>query len=140
MTRAELLKAYRATTYRADIDGRTVDLRIGSPVADPDLASQAWAFISAANPGSRPLPSSENLDRHQDLLEICRESRWIAYPGQGIPESDDWEAEISLLVTGIGREEAVAIGRDFGQVAIVYGEIGSVAELVVIDGSDARSN
>ena len=137
MTRAELLKAYRATSYRADLDGRTVDLRIGAPVADPDLSSQAWAFLSAANPGSRPLPSGENLKRHQDLLETCRERGLIAYPGQGIPESDDWEAEISLLVTGIGREEAVAIGRDFGQVAIVYGEIGSVVELVVIDGSDA---
>ena len=54
----------------------------------------------------------------------------VLFEGQGVPDAADWEPEISLLVLGIGREQAVAIGRDFGQLAIVCGRPGGVAELV----------
>ncbi|GIS62390.1 MAG: hypothetical protein CM1200mP2_46150 [Planctomycetaceae bacterium] len=48
----------------------------------------------------------------------------------GCSRRRDWEPEISLLVLGIERDDAVAIGRRFDQVAIVCGRTGGVAELV----------
>jgi len=136
--RKRLLEAYRATVYEADVDGTTVGLRIGEPVPAWWQPNATWAFISGANPGSRRLSHEDNLSRHRALETELAGRGFEVFQGWGVPEADDWEPEISLLVTGIGREEAVAIGRDFGQVAIVYGEIGSVAQLVVIDGPDSR--
>ena len=93
MTRAELLKAYRATTYRADADGHRMDLRIGQPVDLRGLSPErqpveTWAFVSAANPGSRPLSTAENLERHQDLVATCTARGLVVYEGWGIPETD----------------------------------------------------
>ena len=131
----QLLEAYRATTYRADVGGTTVELRIGEPADDlsdrtgvqPDIA---WAFISAANPGSEQLPQEVNLSRHQALEAELAGRGFDVFSGWGVPDGDDWEPEISLLVLGIERDDAVAIGRRFDQVAIVCGRIGGVAELV----------
>lgn len=133
--RDRLLAAYRDTAYEADVDGTLVELRIGEPATDwghldsgqPDTA---WAFISAANPGSIRLSSEDNLSRHQALLTELSGRDFDVFQGRGVPDADDWEPEISLLVVGIDRDDAVAIGRGFGQVAIVCGRIGGVAELV----------
>jgi hypothetical protein len=130
-SRERLLSAYRATTYRADVEGRSVDLRIGAAVAlDGPLAGLEWAFVTAANPGSRLLESAANLLRHERLKARLADCDVVLFEGQGVPDAADWEPEISLLVLGIGREQAVAIGRDFGQLAIVCGRPGGVAELV----------
>jgi hypothetical protein len=137
VSRAQLLRAYRATTYRADVGGRRVDLRIGEPVDLRELSSErqpveTWAFLSAANPGSRPLSTAENLERHRDLVAACTARGFAVYEGWGIGETDDWDPEISLLVLGIDRKEAVSIGRAFGQLAVVCGQAGGVAELVEV--------
>ena len=50
---------------------------------------------------------------------------WL--PGEGI--GDD-SAEESLLVLGISRGKAVALGRAFGQLAVVTGRRGGGAQLV----------
>jgi len=133
--RERLLSAYRATTYRADVEGRSVDLRIGATVpGDGPVAGQDWAFVTAANPGSRPLESEENVLRHEQLKARLADCDVVVFEGMGVPDSEGWEPEISLLVLGIGREQAVAIGRAFGQLAIVCGKPGGVAELVECDG------
>ncbi len=133
--REQLLEAYRATAYKADVGGTTVELRIGELVGgwghraggQPDTA---WAFISAANPGSRRLSQADNLSRHQALEAELADRGYEVFQGRGVPDGDGWEPEISLLVLGINRDEAVAIGCRFGQVAIVCGRIDGVAELV----------
>ena len=68
----QLLEAYRATAYRADVGGTTVELRIGEPADDLSdrtggQSDIAWAFISAANPGAEQLPQEVNLSRHRAL-------------------------------------------------------------------------
>ena len=131
----QLLEAYRATAYRADVGGTTVELRIGEPADDLSdrtggQSDIAWAFISAANPGSERLPQEVNLSRHQALEAELAGRGFDVFPGWGVPDGDDWKPEISLLVLGIDRDDAVAIGRRFEQVAIVCGRIGGVAELV----------
>ena len=133
----QLLEAYRATAYRADVDGTSVELRIGEPADDlSDRTSGqsdiAWAFISAAKPGSEQLSQEVNLSRHQALEAELAGRGFDVFPGWGVPDGDDWKPEISLLVLEIDREEALAIGRAFGQLAVVCGQAGGVVELIEV--------
>jgi hypothetical protein len=53
--------------------------------------------------------------------------------GEGIGDDGAWPPEPSILVLGIEREAAVQLGRLFGQRAIVCGELGGLATLVLCD-------
>jgi hypothetical protein len=128
--------AFRATTYRVFPAGEPpIDIRIGvaSERLDALLAAQCgdtWAFITAWNPGAQPLPARENAARHAELLALLCERGLRTLQGSGIPSEPGWTAEESVLVVGIGKAEAIAIARRFGQVAVVTGARGAAAELV----------
>ena len=133
---ARMDAAYRATAYRVLVPGEApIDVRVGEASARLDalLAHyrvEAWAFITAWNPGSKPVTAEENAARDAELLEAIEAGGWRFYEGAGIPPQPDWSAEASLLVLGISREDAVALGRRFGQNAIVAGQAGAMAELI----------
>ncbi len=125
-----LIPAYQNTTYRVFIRGESIDIRIGRRQfrLDELLGGKPWAFISACNPGS--VRTSDNPERHRALLEklVGLEQ----HPGIGIPDQGDWPPEESVLVAGIVEPEAIRIGREFGQNAIVCGEGGKAARLVML--------
>jgi hypothetical protein len=127
---------YRATTYRVFVpDAAPIDVRIGELCARLDVvlathAAHTWAFITAWNPGSRQIPAEENEARQAELLGILRERGWRCFDGAGIPDRSDWHPETSVLVLGISKDEAVTLGRRFGQNAITTGRHGEAAELV----------
>ncbi len=127
-----LIFAYRNTTYRVLICGESIDIRIGCRQfrLDELLCGKSWAFISACNPGS--IRSSDNPERHRALLEKLDGMGLEQYPGTGIPDRGDWLPEESVLVAGISELEAIRIGREFGQNAIVCGEGGKAARLVMV--------
>ena len=54
--------------------------------------------------------------------------------GRGIGSDPDWVPEDSYLIIGIPRADAISLGYDFGQNAIVVGRIGNPAELVPCHG------
>lgn len=115
-------EVYLRTTYVAG----ALRIRIGQPVA----LLEPWAFVSAWNPGSLQLPSEENARRARALEEEVGRS-WRFERGAGVPDDpQDWAAEESLLIHGISRDEAVALGRRYGQNAIVAGAGGGPAELI----------
>ncbi|NNM83503.1 MAG: DUF3293 domain-containing protein [Burkholderiales bacterium] len=128
---ADLLAAYLATTYRAWVEGASIDIRIGehSPALDRILDGKSWAFISASNPGSVFSPHNES--RKEALRRVLEDSGHSFFPALGIPDEPGWEAEESFLVAGIGEAEAVEIGRRFGQNAILAGCMGSPARLLI---------
>lgn len=125
-----LLRAYLATTYRVFLSDEAVDIRIGRKHRRLDelLEGRPWAFISACNPGS--VLKEDNAARHRALLD--RLDGYALHQGVGIPDGEDWPPEQSVLVSGIMERDAVSIGREFGQNAIVCGEKGQVARLVWI--------
>lgn len=131
----ELRTAYTRAVYRADLEPEPIFLHVGetSPALDRWLAARSarsFAFVSAANPGSVPLSDSENLQRHERLVErLSEEGRKFARGESYEAASGGWR-EASLLVCGIERPAAIALARDFGQVALLVGEAGAAVELV----------
>ena len=55
------------------------------------------------------------------------------YHGEGKGDDGAWPAEPSLLILGVGEDEAAALARRFGQAAFVYGDRGAAARLVWTD-------
>lgn len=135
----ELWQAYASTRFRVDGDARarraTFDLRHGqsSPSIDRILSErgvESWAFITAWNPDSRELSEVENARRNADLRSEIERRGFFALPGAGVGEDPAWTPEESLLVLGIRREEALQLGRRFGQKAILVGVRARPAKLV----------
>ncbi|HZP92715.1 MAG TPA: DUF3293 domain-containing protein [Burkholderiales bacterium] len=138
-SRAALSGPYRRTVYRVEAPAGAIDIRIGErhPALDALLdshAARSWAFVSACNPGSARLAAPENDARHAALLEALRARGLSALEGLGIPHGEGWLPERSVLVPGVDKEEAIEIGRRFGQNAIVFGRRGGRAELLWIRG------
>jgi hypothetical protein len=132
-------EAFERTTYLARLpDGRSVRIRVGKQCAALDelLASHGastWCYVTAWNPGARPLAAAENAARHEELLAALRLLGKPFFEGEGVPDDPGWEPERSVLVLGIALAEARALGRRFGQLAIVAGRAGERARLVACD-------
>lgn len=129
-----LIESYRNTTYRVTGVEPAIDIRVSKPCPALDrlLAKRGvttWAFITAWNPMSQPLPPEENRERALRLeaeLAAC----YAVIAALGVGDAGDWAPEESLLVLGIAQADAVEAARRFGQRAIVAGERGGVARLV----------
>jgi hypothetical protein len=132
---ADLRAAYEATSYvvhASPVGGFTIRCGAVSPALDALLAAAAtdtWAFITAHNPGSRRLDDAENRHRHAALVEEVRRRGLVWYDGAGAGNDGVWPAEESVLVPGLDEAAAVALGRAFGQLAVVVGERGGPARL-----------
>ena len=129
--------AYRATTYAAALPGGVVALRVGGThsALDAFLAAAgatSWAFVSAWNPRSAPLPAEENATRQRALVAAVGALGLAAFPGVGRGD-DGSPPEESLLIAGITRDAAGALGERFSQNAVVFGELGRPAELLWLD-------
>ncbi|MEX2207190.1 MAG: DUF3293 domain-containing protein [Myxococcota bacterium] len=134
--------AYRATTYRAALDGVRVVIRIGerTPGLDAPLRSRGvsrWAFVTAANPHALRLPDDENARSHAELVGAVTEQRFDFVAGESLADDGIWPAEQSLLILGIPESVALALARRFAQEAIVVGEPGQIARLVFCGGGEA---
>jgi hypothetical protein len=132
--RAALEPAYRRTVYRAFAPGGAVDLRVGQRCRALDrlLAASGcsdWAFLTAWNPQSKPLPVWRNAMRSRHLARALRALGYRFLPGLGIPREPGWRPEVSLLVLGLPAARALRIARAFGQNAIVAGRRGGRAQL-----------
>ena len=105
----------------------TLVLRHGERAAALDAllepGASEWAFITAWNPGSRRLSRPENERRQRELVRSIS-GRYRLYPGAGGGDAsgqEAWPAELSVLVLGIPLEEALGLGRAWGQHAILAG-------------------
>ncbi|WP_373048809.1 DUF3293 domain-containing protein [Vulgatibacter sp.] len=125
--------AYRNTTYWVEAPDRWIALRIGEPSAALDdlLAAHGvatCAFVTSDNPGSGLLPAARNRSRRAHLASDLH--GYALLPGHGVGHDGSWPPEQSWLVLGIGELEAVAIGRRYGQNAILCCTAGEAIRLV----------
>lgn len=131
-----LLDAYRKTTFYADTPSARLALRVGRWCGEIDALLKdhgvsTWAYVTASNPGSRRLSDEDNAARQRELEGEVARLGLSAYPGEGVADDRRWPPEPSLLILGVARGDAVRLGTRYGQVAIVCGELGREAELVV---------
>jgi hypothetical protein len=89
-----------------------------------------WAIITAYNPRSRALSDAENTDRDIALRHRLDRDSLLYFPALGISDAGRWTPEASVLVLGVSRGKAAALGRESAQSAIVWGKRGEPAELV----------
>ncbi len=130
-----LTEAYIHTTYRVFIADKTIDIRIGAvnPVLESLLQAhqvRTWAFVTASNPRSQELSRESNAERNDAMKQSLREAGWRYLEALGVPDRQDWPREHSVLIPGIGRDEAMALGRRWEQNAIVFGQAGEPPEIV----------
>lgn len=134
---AHLRSAYETTAYVVSPGADEFTLTVGRHSHELDCllddnGAATAAFITAHNPRSTLLTDEENRLANQRLLaEITnRGHTWL--PGEGRGHDGTWPAEASLLILGICREDAVQLGREFGQNAIVFVERGKGAKLLLL--------
>jgi hypothetical protein len=113
-----LSQLYRAAIYEA---GGVAFTLSEQPAGVTLFEGRPFAILTAHNPGSRPLSPEENARRHRELERALRGRGHDLAPSVNRSPEGDWVEE-GFAVFGIGLEEALAVGRRFGQNAIIYGE------------------
>ena len=89
-----------------------------------------WAYVTACNPGSKQPGDLENRQRMESLEAVLQSRGLPALHGEGIGTACDWQPEPSFLVLGLTESEALLLGREFEQTAVVVGSQGAVARLL----------
>ena len=132
----ELIAAYRDTEYRVAASPPFI-LRVGVP-SDPLLAEHARhgvvcsAYLTAFNPYSQQLDAESNARRQEELVAMLAGRGFTSLPGVGQHPTNGWPGEPSVLALGVPREEAAALGRQFGQNAVVWSGADGVPELILL--------
>ena len=131
----ELIEQYRDSDYVVLTKPELV-LRVGEPSERLDRLleeheAETAAFVTAANPGSEKKSAAQNAEAMAALEGILAAAGYPRYPGEGRNGEGTWR-EPSVLAVGIYRENAQALGRLFGQNAIVFIEKGQAPELLLL--------
>ena len=137
MSRASLEAVFCATTYRLDLPGGRIDLRIGcdSPAFDVFLRAQGvscWGIVTACNPQAVRLSNEENQRRQARLPARLAELGWLFFAACNLVDAGDWPAEPGCLILQVSEEKLRALAVEFSQCAMVYGETGSPPRLLWI--------
>ena len=127
-------RKYESSDYFVLDDRREVRFRVGSRSARlaallDRFGARRWAFLTAWNPGSRPLSRADNDTRQNALLDRLMTDGYRVVNAEGRSADGSW-CEESVFALDIPESAACAIGRDFGQLTIVVGSGGDLARLV----------
>ena len=128
-----LIAAYKNTRYHVFNTGITICIDENNVLLDELLRKQdakSWAYITAYNPFSQTFTAEANDARHRLLLQSV--AAFSSFEGEGKGADESWPPEKSLLILGISKEQAIAIGNEYEQNAIVYGEAGQTAQLLLL--------
>jgi hypothetical protein len=131
----ELIAAYKKAQYVV-LGQPELVIRIGEPNPDELLEAEGAAtaaYITAANPRGEARTAWGNEIANAALVRSQTEAGYACFEGEGRDPEGRWTAERSALVIGISRADAEAVGRVFGQNAIVFVEKGRAPELVLLE-------
>lgn len=134
---ASLLAAYEAALYRVDAAPSPFVLRIGERSAELAALHAAHgvrssAFVTAWNPFGMLQPDALNRRAQARLEREIDEHGYAMYGGAGLDPDGSWPGEESVLVLGLSRDAAAALGRAYGQNAVVWCGAIAVPELVML--------
>ena len=132
----ELQEAYENADYAVFLEPELI-LKIGEPSERLDrvmatLDVPSAAFITACNPRSRPQSEAENAAATEALQGLVDAAGYPHYRAEGRDPEGRGPAEPGVLILGIFRDNAEALGRLFGQNAIVFVERGRAPQLAFL--------
>ena len=132
----DLLASYKLAHYHVYGSPRFI-LKIGQ--YSPELhdiyktsPKKIAAFITAFNPSSIELSNQENKERNQQLEEKIKTLHFCYLHGEGKCDESEGSSEESFLVFEIDQTEAIRLGKEFGQNAIVWIPENSTPELLLL--------
>ena len=139
----DLIEAYLGTTYQLGMGGAGPSLRIGEPVGIgpgtvggllADAGATCAAFVTAWNPHSNQNTSkAQNKAAHARLLNRLADFPGVTvHEGQGVGENPKWVPERSVFAVGLASSDAISLGREFRQNAIVWIGDAGIPELVLL--------
>ena len=131
-----LRKAYFQTAYVVRAPQGVHALRIGArhPAFDAEVeraGARCWAVVTAWNPGSLPRTADENARAQSELLQMIGALGLVSWAAEGKADGGGWREE-SICVLGMDGGGAVALGRRFGQLAVVVGQVGGAVQLLAV--------
>ncbi|CAN5274537.1 hypothetical protein BH20ACI2_BH20ACI2_01010 [soil metagenome] len=129
----DLETLYRQAMYIVDDGEVNFTIRLGQENTGLSqyLAARkahSWAFLTAYNPNSLPATPEQNAARQAELIRIVEHQGYGYLNGYGTGEN--WDPEASLFILDISRENALELGRNFGQSAFLWGETDRDPKLV----------
>ena len=133
MISKELLEGYQATCYSILNPNIDIYLSKENEVLQSFLKEQhfdSWCFITACNPFSKALSLEENNALNKKLEADL--SIYTIFPAAGKDTLGDWPPEISFFVGNISKKQALFLGKKYEQNAIVFGDIITLATLILL--------
>ena len=113
-----ILEIYNRTQFMVrDEGGRDIYFAVGDTEYPDVIEKKQFAIITAWNPMNGKLPVEENKGRNNELEAVLKEQNLHYYPSIGICGD---HSEESFTVENISKDDAVSLGKRFGQHAIVY--------------------
>lgn len=133
----QLRDLFRRARYDLHLPTGIVHLAVDQPCAalgdwlrGHGHACAAW--LTACNPGGL-LRADRLNEAAQQQLESRLAGRYLLLRGAGIDPSGHWPPEPAVLAAGMLSADALAIARDFGQLAFLWCETDAVPRLVETD-------
>ncbi len=132
-----LLAAWRKSEYQVETDQVTLVLHIDEHSPDLEALMQVAtvdcaAYITADNPFSSVVSDADNAAARQRLQARLNAEGWRCLPGLGIDPTGDHPGEHSLLVLGISLDDAIKVGREFDQRAILTIAADAIPRLLIL--------
>jgi len=135
--RSSLVVAYSRAEYCVILPRGELIMRVDrrSGANDGRLRREAgvrrsWAIVTACNPGSVQFHAATNAGRLELLEAAVADSGLEGVPSVNRDPSRLWPDEPGILLCDPAPGQAEAIGRQFGQSAIVAGVLGKAPQLV----------
>ena len=133
---SEQLAAFHATEYHVDAANGSFILRVGEHSPALQQLHEAHGAISSAyltawNPLGEIVSPDRNAESQTGLQHDLDDLHITAVQGEGRDPSSNW-TEQSLLAVGLSREQAVALGNKYQQLAILFSGIDAVPQLVLL--------
>ena len=95
-------------------------------------------LVTAWNPGATLLSLAENVERHEALVGYLDASRVEHWEAAGYSPDLSW-VELGLALPGVSEDQALEVGRRFGQLALFAWRERELAVLACADGARLAS-
>ncbi len=131
----KLFQAYQACHYKLLKQGITIIIGQENKSLNEFLVDNkvfSYAIVSAFNPGSVLKPNDENMVKHNELKNYLLNKNLQHQDVENVDPMELWPKELAFLILDINKGEAKKLAMSFGQYAIVYGNLNTVSQLIVL--------